>query len=173
MPSAEQPGNWGPGHPVPELPSEGEPGLPALEQAHHDDEPRRQRVTVRAEINVTPLVDVVLVLLIIFMVVAPQLEAGASVDLPQARHPDAENKSLEPLTVSLTRTGELFIDRERVGRDELREHLERARRERPDAKVVVKADRAAPYGEVRALFKTCQALEFPGASMQVAAVTQR
>ena len=76
------------------------------------------------EMNVTPLVDVVLVLLIIFMVVTPQLEAGAAVELPAAAHVDkGEENSLTPTTVSLTAHGALFLDRQEVPRAQL---IERA-----------------------------------------------
>jgi biopolymer transport protein TolR len=119
------------------------------------------------EMNVTPLVDVVLVLLIIFMVVTPQLEAGAAVELPVAQHPDAENKNLTPTTVSLTARGELFLDRKQLGREELLTQLRAVHAKDPDAPVVLKADRAVRYAEVRGLFKTLQDLGFPGISLQV------
>jgi biopolymer transport protein TolR len=117
--------------------------------------------------NVTPLVDVVLVLLIIFMVVTPQLEAGAAVELPVATNPDPENKSLTPTTVSLTARGELFLDRKQLGREELLTQLKAVHQKDASAPVVLKADRAVRYAEVRGLFKTLQDLGFPGISLQV------
>jgi biopolymer transport protein TolR len=128
---------------------------------------RRPVRSVKAEINVTPLVDVVLVLLIIFMVVAPQLESGVAVELPGARHPDAEAQSLQPISVSLGRDGAVFLDRERVDRATLTARLEAQRQQRPSARVVLKADRDVAYASVRSLFKTCQTLSFPGISLQV------
>ncbi len=119
------------------------------------------------EMNVTPLVDVVLVLLIIFMVVTPQLEAGAAVELPVAANPDKENKNLTPTTVSLTARGELFMDRKQVKREELLSLLQAVRTSQPDSPVVLKADRAVRYAEVRGVFKSLQDLGFPGISLQV------
>jgi biopolymer transport protein TolR len=119
------------------------------------------------EMNVTPLVDVVLVLLIIFMVVTPQLEAGAAVELPTATNPDKENKNLTPTTVSLTARGELFMDRKQVKREELLSQLKAVRASQPDSPVVLKADRAVRYAEVRGVFKSLQDLGFPGISLQV------
>ncbi|XXF78443.1 biopolymer transporter ExbD [Myxococcaceae bacterium GXIMD 01537] len=119
------------------------------------------------EMNVTPLVDVVLVLLIIFMVVTPQLEAGAAVELPAAAHPDKENTNLTPTTVSLTARGALFLDRKEMKREELLATLKTVRASSPTAPVVLKADRAVRYAEVRGVFKSLQELGFPGISLQV------
>lgn len=127
-----------------------------------------RRSNLTPEMNVTPLVDVVLVLLIIFMVVTPQLEAGAAVELPIASHVDkSEENSLTPTTVSLTAAGELYLDREQVTREELEKQLQAIREKDAENKVVLKADRAARYAEVRNLFKTLQDIGFPGISLQV------
>lgn len=123
---------------------------------------------LRPEINVTPLVDVVLVLLIIFMVVTPQMEAGAPVDLPPFGSPDPKTKAkLEPITVSLTSRGTLYFEKQSVSREALRDRLRSVRAADPRRRVVVRADKAVRYGEVRSLFKECQELGFPGVSMQV------
>ncbi len=120
------------------------------------------------EMNVTPLVDVVLVLLIIFMVVTPQLEAGAAVELPAVSHPDkGEDNSLTPITVSLTVHGALFLDRQELPRSKLVERLRALHDQDPQARVVLKADRAVRYAEVRGVFKTLQDIGFPGISLQV------
>lgn len=127
-----------------------------------------RRSNLTPEMNVTPLVDVVLVLLIIFMVVTPQLEAGAAVELPAAFHVDkGEENSLTPTTVSLTASGELYLDRKQVKREELEEQLRAIHEKDAENKVVLKADRAARYSEVRGLFKTLQDIGFPGISLQV------
>jgi biopolymer transport protein TolR len=126
------------------------------------------REPLKPDMNVTPLVDVVLVLLIIFMVVTPQLEAGAAVELPAARHPDkAETAKLDFTTVSLTQRGELFLDRDAVSREALVQRLTQLHEKEPDQRVVLKADRGVRYAEVRSLFKACQDLGFPGVSLQV------
>jgi biopolymer transport protein TolR len=120
------------------------------------------------EMNVTPLVDVVLVLLIIFMVVTPLLAAGAAVARPAAANVDkGEDNSLTPTTVSLTAQGALFLDRHEVPRAQLVEKLRGVLDKDPRARVVLKADRAARYAEVRGLFKTLQDAGFPGISLQV------
>jgi biopolymer transport protein TolR len=127
---------------------------------------RRKRLT--PEMNVTPLVDVVLVLLIIFMVVTPQLEAGAAVDLPGAFHPDkTEDNSLTPITVSLSSKGQFFLDRKPVGREELLQQLEALYQKDKEAPLVLKADRNVRYVEVRSIFKAMQDIGFPGVSLQV------
>ncbi len=132
-----------------------------------DGERRRPISGVKAEINVTPLVDVVLVLLIIFMVVTPTLEAGVAVDLPSILNPDSGKNDVEPTTLTLTADGTLFLEKEAVAATEVEARLGRFRAEKPDARLVLKADRKLDYGKVRALFKTCQGLGFPGVALQV------
>jgi biopolymer transport protein ExbD/biopolymer transport protein TolR len=120
------------------------------------------------DINVTPLVDVVLVLLIIFMVIMPQMEAGMAVNLPGMHHPDGASKGkLEPLLVSLSASGTLYLDKELVDREQLTARLREAHAREPERAVVLKGDKAVRYDEVRALFKQCQELGFPGVSLQV------
>jgi len=131
------------------------------------DTPRRASSVVKAEINVTPLVDVVLVLLIIFMVVAPQMEAGISVDLPSIMNPDSSKNDIEPTTLTLTPEGKLFLEKELITEAEVLSRLERLHTERPTARLVLKADKRLEYGKVRALFKTCQTIGFPGVALQV------
>ena len=126
--------------------------------------PRR---AILPEMNVTPLVDVVLVLLIIFMVVTPQIEAGASVELPTATNPDKENKELKPVTVSLASNGAFFLDRKELKRDALLTELKAVHQKDPEAPVVLKADRSVRYSEVRDVFKAMQDIGFPGINLQV------
>ena len=126
-----------------------------------------KRASLKPEINITPLVDVVLVLLIIFMVVAPQMEAGASVVLPSLSNPDQGNGALEPTTVTLTQDGKLFFEKEELSEALLVEKLAKLHADKPSARVVLKADTGLAYGKVRAMFKRCQELGFPGASLQV------
>ena len=126
-----------------------------------------ERASLKPEINITPLVDVVLVLLIIFMVVAPQMEAGASVVLPSLSNPDQGNGALEPTTVTLTRDGKLFFEKEELSEAMLVEKLAKLHADKPSARVVLKADTGLAYGKVRAMFKRCQELGFPKTSLQV------
>jgi biopolymer transport protein TolR len=117
--------------------------------------------------NVTPLVDVVLVLLIIFMVIVPQMAAGATVDVPAASNFDPAKADVEPLTVSVTRSGHVYIEKSAVTPEALEPKLEQIRSTDPYRRVRIKADKAAAYGHVRAVFKTCQGVGFPGVGLQV------
>jgi len=120
------------------------------------------------EINVTPLVDVVLVLLIIFMVIAPQLEGGMRVDVPGIFNPDPKLKgNLEPLTVTVNAQGGIFLDKEPIGEAELEQALRARHAADPKQRVLLKGDQALQYGTMRALFRTCQKLGFPGVSLVV------
>ena len=128
---------------------------------------KKPRARVKADINVTPLVDVVLVLLIIFMVVAPQLESGVSVALPSIFNPDPASTSVEPTTVTLTKEGKLYFEKEPLELDALKDRLTKLHADKPDARLVLKADQSLGYGRVRSVFKACQELGFPGVSLQV------
>jgi len=128
----------------------------------------RRPERARPDINVTPLVDVVLVLLIIFMVVIPQMQAGANVNLPGARNPDKKNDVKNPpLTLSVTASGALFLEKKGVERGELISLLKEGHTRAPGSRLVLKGDKAAPYGLMRSLFKDAQGIGFPGVSLQV------
>jgi biopolymer transport protein ExbD len=123
--------------------------------------------------NVTPLVDVVLVLLIIFMVVIPMMDTIPSVSLPDIFNPDADPKGkADPYTLSVTAEGELYFEKEQVAADALPATLERAQQADGSRRIVLRADRATPYAEVRKLFKVCQGIGFPGISMRVNSLKQ-
>ncbi len=128
---------------------------------------KKRRAGIAPEMNVTPLVDVVLVLLIIFMVVTPQMEAGVSVALPSIKNPDASSRSLEPTTVTLARDGKLYFEKDELPLDALLDRLSKVHAASANARVVLKAAQSIDYGKVRALFKACQDLGFPGVSLQV------
>ena len=100
-----------------------------------------------AEINVTPLVDVMLVLLIIFMVAAPLMVVGVPVDLPQTSAA-AISQPQQPVIVTLTRAGDIHLREERVPQMALVERLAALRQEVGDAIVYVRADRGIDYGRV-------------------------
>ncbi|MDX2012114.1 MAG: biopolymer transporter ExbD [Myxococcaceae bacterium] len=134
---------------------------------------KKRRTGVAPDINVTPLVDVVLVLLIIFMVVTPQMEAGVSVTLPSIRNPDQGNGSLEPTTVTLTKDGKFYFEKEERTVEALMAELKALHEAKPETRVVLKADRELGYGKVRELFKACQDMGFPGVSLQVIDVANR
>ena len=123
--------------------------------------------SLKPEINVTPLVDGVLVLLIIFMVIAPQMEAGVAVDLPSILNPDLGKNEVEPTTLTLTPDGTLFLEKELLTSDDVLTRLNRLHEEQPNARLVLKADKRLEYGKVRTLFKTCQDIGFAGVALQV------
>lgn len=102
---------------------------------------------VMAEINVTPLVDVMLVLLVIFMVTAPMMQQGVQVNLPKA-DTRAMTPAEESVVVSVDKGGKIFIDKEEVPAGELRGRLSTLFAARTKKEVFLKADAGVPYGEV-------------------------
>jgi biopolymer transport protein TolR len=102
---------------------------------------------VMAEINVTPLVDVMLVLLVIFMVTAPMMQQGVQVNLPKA-----DTKAMAPaeasVVVSVDKGGKVFIDKEEIPADQLRTRLSTMFATRAKKEVFLNADAGVPYGEV-------------------------
>ncbi|MCL4143118.1 UNVERIFIED_CONTAM: hypothetical protein GTU68_050858 [Idotea baltica] len=101
-----------------------------------------------SEINVTPFVDVMLVLLIIFMVAAPLLTVGVPVELPKTAANALPTDSEEPLTVTLTAAGEVQIQTTATPRDELIGKLRAIAAERDTDRVFLRADGAIPYEDV-------------------------
>ncbi len=100
-----------------------------------------------SEINVTPLVDVMLVLLIIFMVAAPMMMQGMDVQLPQTQSKAISSRE-ERLVVSLNKKQEIFINEYRVSRSELQEKLKILYQNKKEGEVFLRADRSLPYGFV-------------------------
>ncbi len=103
------------------------------------------------EINVTPLVDVMLVLLIIFMVTAPMLTTGIEVDLPQTRAPRMENDE-EKMILSIDAERRVFLGEAEVPREGLVEALRNNARIQEDDEIYVRADESVPYGFVLTVF---------------------
>jgi biopolymer transport protein TolR len=118
--------------------------------------------------NVTPLVDVVLVLLIIFMVIIPMMEKSAKVELPSIFNvdPEAKGKS-DPFTLSIIADGTLYFEQDKVPQDQFEAKLREANEREPSRRLVLRADKDTRYGDVRGLFKMCQEVGFPGVSMRV------
>ena len=110
----------------------------------------RHRRSPMAEINVTPLVDVMLVLLIIFMVTAPLLTAAVPVDLPDSRANPIDNAA-EAVTLSIDANGTVYIDDDAVARGGLAEALEALPRTGAGPDITLRADRALDYGSVMAV----------------------
>ncbi|MCF6233723.1 MAG: protein TolR [Rhodobacteraceae bacterium] len=108
----------------------------------------RARTRPMAEINVTPFVDVMLVLLIIFMVAAPLMTVGVPVDLPKAAAGALASDSEEPLSVTILANGEVQIMTTPTPRDQLVNKLRAIAAERETDRVFLRADGAVPYREV-------------------------
>ncbi|MEP3919541.1 protein TolR [Ascidiaceihabitans sp.] len=106
---------------------------------------RGGRTRPMAEINVTPFVDVMLVLLIIFMVAAPLLTVGVPVELPKTAAGALDVEQEEPLTVTITAEGEVQIQTTATARDDLVPKLRAIASERDSDKVFLRADGAVPY----------------------------
>jgi biopolymer transport protein TolR len=100
-----------------------------------------------SEINVTPLVDVMLVLLIIFMVAAPMMMQGMDVQLPQTQAKAIPSQE-ERLIITLNKKQEIFINEYRVSRGELQEKLKILYQNKKEGEVFLRADRSLPYGFV-------------------------
>ena len=108
---------------------------------------RRSENRAMSEINVTPLVDVILVLLIIFMVTAPMMQQGIDVDLPQTTSQPIEGQE-ERLIITINAKREVFINREKVDPLLLRRRLERTAAAKLNQEVLLRADSSVPYGFV-------------------------
>jgi biopolymer transport protein TolR len=120
---------------------------------------RRRRRPPMSEINVTPFVDVMLVLLIVFMVTAPLLSAGVPVDLPEA---DAEPLTVtqEPLTVTVDTDGKVFVKEAEVAVDQLVPKLIEIAPNGLDERIYVRGDRAASYGTMMRVMGTINGAGF-------------
>lgn len=106
---------------------------------------RRRRNQPISEINVTPFVDVMLVLLIIFMVAAPLLTVGVPIDLPETRAKALEGDT-EPLTISINSSGQIFLQNTEIAIDEVVPKLEAIAANGYDQRIYVRGDQDADYG---------------------------
>lgn len=100
-----------------------------------------------SQINVTPLVDVMLVLLVIFMVTAPILHQGVDVNLPRVKAGPVSGDEVQ-LVVTVTRAGEIYLNDAAMTAPDLLSKMQGVLREAPDRSVFIRADAAVPYGEV-------------------------
>ena len=119
----------------------------------------RHRYQPMAEINVTPFVDVMLVLLVVFMVTAPLLTIGVKVDLPQAEAGVIQGSD-EPLTVSINDLGEIFIQEASVEPHELVPRLKAITGENADIRIFVRGDERVSYGLVMELMSSISVAGF-------------
>ena len=103
-----------------------------------------------SEINVTPFVDVMLVLLIIFMVPAPLLTAGIKINLPESSSV-LKNEKKDPVTVSINSKGEIFIQKKKFSRQQLIQKLTLFKKNNQNLKIYIKGDKNLNYGKVMEL----------------------
>jgi len=114
-----------------------------------------ERPPVKADINVTPLVDVVLVLLIIFMVVTPLIASGVAVDLPRTAHHSRKPDDGKDIIVSITQDGRIYLGTRRIARvEELAAAVAAEQRRFPDKSLFLKGDLRARFGSVREALHT-------------------
>jgi biopolymer transport protein TolR len=109
---------------------------------------RRGRHMPMSEINVTPMVDVMLVLLIIFMVAAPLLQTGIQVNLPEAKGQEIPTPKQEPLAVTVKANGDVFIGESPVSLDDLATKLKAIAKNGYDETIFVRGDKGVNYGTV-------------------------
>jgi biopolymer transport protein TolR len=109
---------------------------------------RRGKSAAMSEINVTPFVDVMLVLMIIFMVAAPMLTVGVPIELPKTAATALPTEQEEPLTITMTAEGQLMIQTQEVAEGDLIPKLQAVAAERTSDKIFLRADGAISYGRV-------------------------
>jgi biopolymer transport protein ExbD/biopolymer transport protein TolR len=120
---------------------------------------------VKSDINVTPLVDVVLVLLIIFMVITPMLQRGKPVVLPQAKLLSALKGGGDPIMVSVTKDGRIWVDKTEVQKDVLATALTEQMAAHPGSPVLVKGDKDTEYLHIRELILEVSKTHLMGVSL--------
>ena len=120
----------------------------------------------QADINVTPLVDIVLVLLIIFMVITPMLQDGPNVKLPKAANTVSSEESSEATLVSVKRDGSIYVGDVQMGVDELRAELTTILEPDPHKYILIKGDEQARYADVRVVMEICEELGAKSVGLQ-------
>jgi biopolymer transport protein TolR len=122
---------------------------------------------VKNEINITPLVDVVLVLLIIFMVITPMLQRGKDVHLPQAKKTEEEKKDADPLVLSLTQDKKIWVESAAYDEDQLADKIKDVLTATPGKKILVKGDERLTFGDVRRFMDVLRKSGAKGVSLAV------
>lgn len=127
----------------------------------------RHKTSPSPDINITPLVDVCLVLLIIFMVIAPALSEGAMLELPKVTTVDERPKEANPLEVTIGADGTLIVDREKVSEPQLKDKVAAAHAADPQRSLLLKMDHNAPYKKVRETCALLADIGFKGVLLKV------
>ena len=131
----------------------------------------RERIrasAVQPDMNVTPLVDVVLVLLIIFMVVAPQLQRDIQVNLPGIFNPDPDvEANVDAIKVTVNAPGQFHVDEDQYDLDGVIQFLSDQHQQDPLRRLVLRADSGLKYGQIREFMARSQQIGFPGLNFMV------
>jgi biopolymer transport protein ExbD/biopolymer transport protein TolR len=127
----------------------------------------RHNGTATPDINITPLVDVVLVLLIIFMVIAPALNEGAQIELPKVLTPDPKPRDISPITVLILDDGSSLVNEKPVDAANLAAILSELHKQEPNRALLFKSDKNTKYQRVRETFAMVQGLGFKGVLLKV------
>ena len=126
----------------------------------HSSLGKLQKAGLNSEINVTPLVDVCLVLLIIFMVVTPLLQKGVAVNLPITTDPEKTPDTEKQLQISVKADGSVYVGPNVVRKDEVKSQLEDLYKKDSGREIAVKGDRQSKYGDVLDVLKACRDVGF-------------
>lgn len=132
----------------------------------------RSQSSLESNINVTPLVDVCLVLLIIFMLVLPAMVNGVPVKLPAAAHSDPGTPPRQ-LSITVKDDGTVYLGTEVLRRDQVVAELQRIHAQWPDRPVAVRADKTLKYGEVMEVLDWCRGAGFADVRLATATLTAR
>ena len=116
--------------------------------------------SLTSDINVTPLVDVCLVLLIIFMVVTPMLQKGVPVNLPVTEEPEKTPDTDKQLQISVKADGSVYLGSTVVRKEQMQGELEKIHERTPDREIAVKGDKLVKYGSVLDALKACREVGF-------------
>jgi biopolymer transport protein TolR len=124
---------------------------------------------IKADINVTPLVDVCLVLLIIFMVVTPMLQRGKDVKLPAAKeHKDEKKSTTDPLIVSITPDKRVYVEQDEYPQEDLLQRkLAQVIQESPEKPILLKGDMTLTFGDVRRVMNVARMAHAKGIELGV------
>lgn len=118
------------------------------------------QANLNADINVTPLVDVCLVLLIIFMVVTPMLQKGVPVNLPVTTDPDKTPDTEKQLMISVKPDGTVYVGSKVMRMEQVESDLKEIYERTPDREIAVKGDKLSKYGSVLDVLKACREVGF-------------
>jgi biopolymer transport protein TolR len=126
----------------------------------HSSVGKLTHTALNADINVTPLVDVCLVLLIIFMVVTPMLQKGVPINVPVTEDPEKTPDTEKQLQISVKADGTVYLGSNVVRKDQVQTELENIHQRTPDREIAVKGDKLVKYGDVLDVLKACREVGF-------------